>query len=72
MSERINDGDQVKLVWNDGEAVDAEVLRTPAGPGDMWQFRRTDGQWSGIWAVNVYSLDFCAIWKPEAPCHDAE
>jgi len=56
---RIEEGDIVNVVWNNGEVHrNVEVLHTPMATGDMWVIRNYKGE---IIYVNSNSSDLSVI-----------
>ena len=54
MSKEIREGTHVLVVWED-RRVWGVVVRTPAGPGDLWQIESDDGE---VFALNPYARYF--------------
>ena len=56
--ERIQAGDEVIIYYTRLSGWPSErvvVIHTPAGAGDLWQFKRGDGS---VFALNPYCPDF--------------
>jgi hypothetical protein len=61
---RIQSGDDVTIITNEGGIVECmqavTVIQLPQGPGDLWQFQRSDGS---VFALNPYHRDLIRIEK---------
>ena len=58
--ERIKVGDKVNVVYVGDLIFNAIVIRTPAGPGDLWQIKEENGV---VRAINPYGPEFCEFIK---------
>jgi len=65
--DQIREGDIVSVICTDCTEWKCTVIRTPAGAGDLWQFRRKDGT---VFAQNPYSPRLLRIEKE--PAHQTE
>ena len=68
-TDQIREGDTVNIVCIGYTDWRCTVIRTPAGAGDLWQFRRSDGT---VFAQNPYSPRLLRIEKATVPEAGAE